>query len=225
MNHSLFRTYKRTRGLAISTILLAVVLLAAIAVTIAMSSRSSNGNSSAQQAKLNAATLMNQGANIRIGFDRMAANGTDPTTITLDTSGTAGLFNPTIGGTVQQFPPSAAFTGGTAGSWYYGTNVALEGIGTASSDSVVFVTDITKPVCQSIMNQLYGVAITNNPTQTAAANATAANIASGGVSGALGTAIDFTSDTNHATQNHPEGCFQELTPGTKYIYYKAAVEN
>lgn len=215
MNHVAFRTYKKTRGLAISTILLAVVLLAAIAVTIAMSSRSSNGNSSTQQAKLNAATLMNQAANMRIGFDRMAANGTDPTTITFDTSGTAGLFNPTVGGTVQQFPPSAAYkTPPGTPQWYYNQNVKLEGIGTSNADYVVLVTNISGAVCNSIMNQLYGMA---TPLQSAAATATIANLTSN-------AAVDFTSDSNHATQNRPEGCFGDVT-GNFWVYYKAVVEN
>lgn len=218
MRQALARTYKKTQGLAISTILLAVVLLVAIAVTIAMSSRASNGNSSIQQAKLNASTLMNQASNMRIGYDRMQANGVDASIITLDTAANTGLFNPISGGTVQQFPPGAAYIGGTPGGWYLDQMVVLQGVGTGTAYSyVLFTTNLTEAVCQAINNLAYGASLTTPPPRTTTPEATAHNIETG-------AAMNFTGGDYAGATNHPEGCFLDNI-SSSYVYYKPLVEN
>lgn len=218
MRRQLATTYKKTRGLAISTILLAVVLLAAIAVTIAMSSRASNNNTSTQQAKLNASTLMNQASNMRIGYDRMQANGVDASTITLDTAANTGLFNPVSGGTVQQFPPGAAYVSGTPGGWYLDQLVVLQGVGTGTAYSyVLFTTYLTETVCQAINNLAYGASMTTPPPRTTTPEATAPRMETN-------QGMNFVGGDYANATNHPEGCFLDNI-SSSYVYYKPLVEN
>lgn len=220
---------KQQRGLAISTILLAVILLIAIAVTLAMSSRASNGNSSQQQAKLFATTLMNQANALKIGFDKMQANGIDFNNIRFNVnsnSGVYGLFNPTYGGTEEQFPPiNALFNPSAPGytDWRYNNNIMLKGVGTDNGiDAVVVMADISLTVCQAINNALHGISLSSTPPQSDSPTATTTNFTIGDVGGTSGPTIDMRNDSH--IQNWTEGCMLTDDSGTHYLYFKTVNE-
>jgi type II secretory pathway pseudopilin PulG len=86
------KSINRQSGFAIGTILLAVVLIAAIVSAIAIASRGSTQQGNREQARVNATTIMNQGINYQNAFNRIVANGTLPETIVASNdTGTAGL--------------------------------------------------------------------------------------------------------------------------------------
>jgi hypothetical protein len=205
------------QGLAISTILLAVVLLAAIAVMIAMSSRSGNASSSEQQDRLLASTLLHQAQTFRTGFDMMQANGVDIQAITFDTASGTGLWG-TDGTIVYQYPPAAALTS-TASDWGYKNssgqgNVQLMNIGTpAGPERVIQLNRITKGVCQQVNQLLYGA--TTIPKLTAPSG-TFANWDTDAAS------IDLSADP--ATDSRPEGCV-EVEDQAVNVYYKTVSES
>lgn len=205
------------RGLAISTILLAVILLAAIAITIALSSRNGNATSSAQQDRLLASTMLHQAQTFRTGFDMMQANGVEIQTITFDTASGTGLWGPN-GTIVYQYPPAAALTS-TASDWGYKNssgqgNVQLMNIGTAAgSERVIQLNRITKGVCQQINQLLYGS--TTIPKLTAPSG-TFANWDTDAAG------MDLSADP--ATNGRPEGCV-EVEDQTVNVYYKTISES
>lgn len=68
--HIRFASY-HSRGLAISLILLAVVLLAAIGVALAIGSRSGFSGTSNQKAKVLANIILSQAAKVEAGYNNM----------------------------------------------------------------------------------------------------------------------------------------------------------
>lgn len=212
------RLNTRIQGLAISTILLAVVLLAAIAVTIAMSSRSGQSNSTDQQNHLMATSLINQAQNLVQGMQNLAGTGIDINTITLDADPTHGLYNPALGGTPQQIPPPNAQYGGAASwhPWSLRNNIALMNIGTTAPEIMVMLTDITYPVCVEI-NKILGIAEIapgTVPYLTTPA-ATQSNLYD------MSYALDLAADA--ATQNLYQGCLTSSDQNLNFYFSVAEV--
>lgn len=75
----------RYSGFAIGTILLAVVLIAAIVSAIAVASRGSVASGDAEQARINATTLVNAAIQFDQAFDRATASGMDIRQLTFGT--------------------------------------------------------------------------------------------------------------------------------------------
>lgn len=70
------KSINRQSGFAIGTILLAVVLIAAIVSAIAIASRGSQTQGNQERARVNASTLISQGINFANGFQRLTVGGT-----------------------------------------------------------------------------------------------------------------------------------------------------
>lgn len=197
----------RQLGLAISTILLAIVLVAAIAIVIAIGSRAGPAQSAQQQARLDATTLINQAQNLKTGFDKMVADGLDPAAITFDNAPGTGLWNPSVGGTVAQLdlPPSGTTGLGAYYKWLYhgsGAELKLMNVGSSAGNYAVMVHYLTNATCQQINYLLWGS--TTIPRASSTQDTTSWAV------------VDYSTDP--ATNERPEQCM--ATEGGTNFYYK-----
>ncbi len=227
------KTINRQSGFAIGTILLAVILIAAIVSAIAIASRGSSTQSGREQARVQASTLLQQGANLRSGFERMVANGNDRGSITASADGAdqaanctnAAVTNPnpanavnclyhtTEGGTTVQQISSAAMdpAGGNMTRYYLIRGVILSGVGNGNN-IVVALGDLRLDVCRQINNQVNGMLVTADPPASAGINAPATLLALAEENAANGVDLQITAPANTAfvsntvLQNWPEGC-------------------
>ena len=90
-------------GIAIGPILFIIAILAILAAAIAAGSGSFTGGTTKEANKVNASAIVGIGQNLKFGWDKIMANGVDPTIVTFDATATTGLFAPTGGGIT---PPS-----------------------------------------------------------------------------------------------------------------------
>ncbi len=209
-------------GFGTSAVLLVVVLIAAIGAFFAYSTRGSNVTSAQSTNSIGATTIIDQGTQMRSGFERMLANGSAASQVTFDTAATTGLFNPTTGGTGDQPPPQRNLTDeAIAGSapfaaavttYSYKTGVTgPANVGTAAGLKYgVFLPGVKLAVCQAINNQLYSDSLSATP------------VASGLAVTAFvgGAAVDLTAGAMAAgLSQRSEGCIG-TTSANQYVYYK-----
>lgn len=207
--------FKNQAGFAIGTILLIVALIAVISGAIALASRSTNTSTAEQSAKVLASTVVQQGTTMRGGFEKMMVSGLSIATVTFDTTAATGLFNPTDGGAVQQFPPAESLLT-TTNQWVYKVDgssnavVKLKGIGvTATEDYMIALADLKQAVCEQINKLLYGSTTVPTLSVGAAADWNTAV-----------TTLDLSAD--NAVDKKPEQCVK--TTDSKYVFYKTVVE-
>ncbi len=162
-------------GIAIGPILFIIAVLGILAAAIAAGSGSFTSSTTNEGNRTRAATLIEIGQNLRMGFERILGDGTttvsgvniDPN----DRTATTDLFAP-IGGGIS--PPSTSMAASpTTDVWRYWF-IVLPGIGTAAG-SVVALLPITAGVCDEVNNKANGIAITG--TAGATADAANANVA------------------------------------------------
>ncbi|MGD9650520.1 MAG: hypothetical protein AB7U41_07025 [Dongiaceae bacterium] len=248
------KTCKSQSGFAIGTILLAVVLIAAIVSAIAIASRGTTNQSGREQSRINATTVIQQGINLKQGYDRLMANGIDRTNIVIgapaatpgttvgtNAAGTVNctgatapnvcLFDNPNGGTATQVPPQQAVELGAANNpnplrYKRMAGVTVPGIGsTVGNDIVIYLTDISRQVCQQINNVSSGNLIPSNanppvPTTLLAAGAlTPANETAG---------FDLTGIETTANFNTQEGCVRIIGAAedetSTYMYFRVVSE-
>lgn len=192
----------RQDGLAIGVILVAVALVAALGMVIAASSSYVFGYSSTPKDDALASALIAEARNLRGGVDTMTARGTSISSITFDTSTTAGLFNPSIGGTDLQAPVPMA-QASTSASWVWKVDasgnptVNMYNVGTSQTDYVAILPNVEYHVCYDIngvLNNYSGIPGLNP------ANATLTNLTT------PATVVDL-SASNSGTQGWSEGCY------------------
>lgn len=182
-------------GFAIGTILLAVILIAAIVSAIAIASRGSSTQGDQERARVNASTAVSQGINLANGFQRLTVGGTAVREITandqLDIANTnAGAScSPTGAGTVVRTTPARTFQClyGSAGAGaiinpprqIFRNNVApavgyrfnrnaTNIAGNTTAQSVMYTYNLTRAVCQQINNQVNGLTINSQVPVVAA---------------------------------------------------------
>lgn len=209
-------------GFGTSAVLLVVVLIAAIGAFFAYSTRGSNVTSAQSTNSIGATTIVDQGTQMRAGFESMLARGSAASQVTFDTATTTGLFNPTTGGTGDQPPPQRNMTDeAIAGSapfaaavTSYSYKVAVTGplnVGTVAGLKYgVFLPGVKLAVCQAINSQLYSDALAATP------------VASGlGVTSFVGgAAVDLTAGAMAAgLSQRSEGCIG-TTDANQYVYFK-----
>jgi hypothetical protein len=217
----IFSNCKRAnaRGVAIATILLAVVLLVALSVAIAISTRAMNADGNKEQMKQVAMVILNQAQIYSDGFHEMEANGIPIDTITFDNAANTGLWNPVVGGALHQVPLPRIGTVTPGFYWeYYGPSKAVQfpGIGTPAGAEYYLWTDYQKEeVCHQLNQILFNDPTI--PTSTHTWQQWEAGL------------FDDTDDP--ATNGRPEGCFASSnndspwTPGVPvYFYYKTILE-
>lgn len=132
----MFKKYQRSnpeQGFAIGTILLAVVLIAAIVSAISAASRGSSSTQNREGARIQASALINQSLNLKSGFDRLTTIGVNRFSIVMagddrDNDGADDcddgdqvalaaldavcLYDSVEGGAAAQRPPTQAFVEG-----------------------------------------------------------------------------------------------------------------
>ncbi|TAH32309.1 MAG: hypothetical protein EYC62_09255 [Alphaproteobacteria bacterium] len=248
------KTINRQSGFAIGTILLAVILIAAIVSAIAIASRGSSTQSGREQARVQASTLLQQGANLRSGFERMVANGTDKTSITANAANdqlnncdnnnfpanTTCLYHTTEGGTTVQQVSTQAFHTANANNfsrYHLLRSVNVTGVGTftggasTGASAVMVIGDLKLDVCRQINNQVNGMLLTANPPLLVTATTLAAV---GAILEGDGTTLEVTLPVGadfingQVLQAWPEACVQ-LDAGAaddarEYLWYKVVSE-
>lgn len=160
--HMRFSSY-HSRGLALSVILLAVVLLAALGVAVAIGSRSGPTNISSQKAKILAATLLHQAQAYRdADLAMMQAKGMPYFNPDLTTSGFYSMTDPAQGYTEPQQPPTDAYVSAASATWILkkdtsngNATVTLMNVGTTAADYTIATVNLKIGVCQQL-NQLLG---------------------------------------------------------------------
>ncbi len=202
------------RGVAIGLVLVIIALLAALGALMMSSSRGSFTNSNQEMNRINATSVMEQGMNLKLGFERMFpyVNADD---VTFDTDATNGVFNPSKGGAMVQIPsPKAVVTPGTD-VWVYKKTVKIKGIGLdANPDYLVALPNVTLETCRHINNQVHNTALSATPPTGAGTLADWKD----GVDGS-DTAVDMSAVA--AVDTWSEGCM--ATSDTKYVHFQVVV--
>lgn len=211
------RTFARKKrigcpqGLAISSILLAIVLLAAVAITIAVSARSNGSHADDEKNRTLAAALIQQGNTIKTGYDYwMLTKGMDPCYIEFwDYSVVAGnavgywygLYDPAYTNILHQYPPPDAFAS-PGNTWMrkYDCGGLINEPGFTGGHPII-APDVTLGVCKSLNLLL------NNSTAIPTSTED------------LATWEDHhvTAWVNPSNANQPAACVQ--TSDGHYVYY------
>lgn len=167
-------------GIAIGPILFIIAVLGILAAAIAAGSGSFTANSNTEGNRTKAGAIIEIGQNLKLGHDRLTANGTAFGDIIVDrteTEDTVDLFAPNGGGITA---PSAALGRNPADDWAY-DEVAWPDVGTGSDDRVAYL-EVGLDICEQINVKVIGIA---NTTTTASG----ANSAQGDIGATVTTAI------------------------------------
>lgn len=202
------RNLKKARGLALTIILLAIVLIAAIAVTIAMSARSSNASSSQQQDKLLATTIMTEAQQVKTGMEIAMSNGLDLSTVTSSWTSPVTTFDMGSYGIISEAAPVKASTDPSWFGWIWhgsGALAKIENVGTGAGNYVLEIDPLTLEVCQQINQALFG-------------STTILTTYADGWSNSQ--PVDASTETN--LDSKQEGCFYSSV-FSRYIYYKVVL--
>lgn len=167
------RHHQKQRGIAIFTVLLAVVAIMGALAVIANSNGSLQNASNGQSQKIAATGIINQGGTLASAFHNMEARGITASTVTHDMNATTGIFHPTVGTTTYVRPPASVFVAGVPSvrqAWVYKGGAALQGngIGTAAAEYAFVLRGLTRGICEEINNHLYGSTVIPATTNTAA---------------------------------------------------------
>lgn len=198
-------------------VFLVIALIAIVMAGIAAMSRNSATGAPEQNAKTNAAVLLKQASDLKVGFDRMLIDGRNAATITFGGNATTDLIGTAAGTTyaVRPVPPVAAVESGVTPAFTYNNSVTLPGVGTVAADAVFTVGNVTLDVCRQINRILYNSASNANPATSAGTLAAWTTAPA---------AVDDSSQGGETMYNgRPEGCVR--ASGGEFIYYKAAAEN
>lgn len=168
---------RRMRGLAMGTILLAVVLIAATAIAITQSARSVNASSDTESNRAMASIVLNQASYIQRGVDEYHQQGIETCelnfTLTWPANKMYNIFDPAYTDVPLQNAPATALNDPSqkwATRWTecWGT-IYEAGIGTAtfsyrSGYYGVILPDLKLGVCQQINKMLYGSTVISTST-------------------------------------------------------------
>ncbi len=242
------KSINRQSGFAIGTILLAVVLIAAIVSAIAIASRGTSNQGNREGSRVNASTIVQQGINLKNGFDRLISTGTDVTTITFgasdntasndETMGLAAnrgaanfdargnclstdpcLFNPTTGGASVQIPPT---TSGVFNASVTAGNLALVRYNLRRNVTLAGVGTANNNIV-TLLGRLSDATCRQLNVLSGAAASVGTNPPT------IATAITISADEGGANidlsagqlaSGQQEGCFENGTTSGEYYYFR-----
>lgn len=141
-------------GIAIGPILFVVAILAILATAIAAGSSTFATSSGQETNRVNAASLIQIGQNLKLGVDRIVALGTSIANVDINASNTTGntaIFSPSGGGLV---PPSLALSNSGSDAWIYtwadATNMGTSG---STGRERLALLKVTQGVCDQVNSQ------------------------------------------------------------------------
>lgn len=221
----------KQHGNALFLILIAVVLFAALTYAITQSNRGNESSAREANAVSSSSTIQFPTAT-RTGITRILMAGfgvgellyNQPTDGNYNNNTRRQVFHPDGGGTTWSNPDGQAVLDVSAARWVINTNAgtSAEGIGTAASDHIMFLTNLKGAVCQQIMNQLYGQgAAIASVSQTRAAIIGTYD-ANNGTSNT--TAIALTTANGQGATGRAAGCFRTADNPAINVYYQVLVE-
>lgn len=218
-NKTMIREYER--GNALFLILIAVALFAALSYAITQSGRGS-GTVDRETAIIAAGQVVEYPATLRTAVTRMIITGTAASSIKFDTTTLVGVFAADGGGATDVPPPSSA---GTATAWTYvdvsagtASGIYIYGVGTAATEALAVLPDVTLTVCKQIQKGL-GFASTTPVLQSNAAVVWGTP----GVYAAAGSATTV-KGASATLDGQPFACFNNSTAGTAYTYFHTIIE-
>jgi hypothetical protein len=200
-----------------SAILAGLLLLVIVVAVIAYIERSSPSGVTELATSAKTSVLINQGTDLKIGFERLVYTGITPSSITFDQVVGTGLFDTTPGASAitKPTPPPGLTVLPAVAAFTYNQQVKLPGIGaTGTADYVASVGNLSLSACQLVNKNLFGDLSTAIPA------------VSTGSTSAWTTAPAAIDDSSNVSINYvirPEGCVK--TSDGAYVYYKAIVEN
>lgn len=212
---------EKQAGFIQAALLFGIALMTAILGGFALANRSPTAQTDTEQAKVNASVILKQASDLRDGVARYSSDfGSSSVinTMTFESTGTAGLFNPSARYASPQIMPTAAFAAGentaiaapttatTAGHWHLNKATPGNDLASAAPDPMVLLAGLRPEVCSRVNILLYGAATL--PTVSANMATWIGGASAGTFTGAVGW---------------PEGCVQ--TSDNKYVYFKAIQEN
>lgn len=177
------------KGFAIGTILLAVILIAAVVSAIAVASRGSGTQSEREKSRLAASAIIGQATAYKAALDRVIATGTHRTQLVLHTysasynATTDASFLPDCTADVSPniclyTKPDAVISaqqlsneyfdaqGGANGKWLLFHLSNITGAAAFSNRlSIIAVSGLKKPICQHLNNMLLGTDLGAEPRQ------------------------------------------------------------
>ncbi|MES2830368.1 MAG: hypothetical protein V4695_00050 [Pseudomonadota bacterium] len=199
------------RGMGATIVLFTIALIVLVGAALALASRGNPSAINTQGGKVYSGVLLKQSADYRDGYSRFIFDGGNPATMTFNTALNANtdLFNPTLQLAVYQAPPAQATPLAADNVWRYNGAVTLDGVGTAAgTESITYVSGITREVCAQANFQMYGT--TDVPVSTVA-DAAAAAVAN----------VNFPA-TAPATPGRANGCM-ELADGS-FLFFSTLGE-
>lgn len=154
---------KQQQGFSILAVILVIVAVIVAIGVWALSGQTNTSNSSTSSIDIQAASIINDGASIKLAFDALIINGLTASNIAFMPSLVSpnNILDPTTGIALPKLNPNAlkASPNTTEGFWvfnkasFYGDNV-----GTSALDIAIAVGGIKDSVCQRINFNLYGFA-------------------------------------------------------------------
>ncbi|MDD3183234.1 MAG: hypothetical protein PHD48_10595 [Alphaproteobacteria bacterium] len=200
-----------TAGIAIGPILFIIAVLGILAAAIAAGSGSFTTGTAGESNKAKASALIDIGQNLKIGFDRITANGIPFADVVIgvdETEATEDLFSPSGGGITA--PSTTMGDTPLTDDWMYPL-IRIKGIGTAAGQRVA-VLKVTVGVCDEINLKTIGLAAGTATTQTADL---------GDFSGDPDTKIDDYALWPTEFQGKPVGCVLNENVGSAgYFFYQ-----
>jgi hypothetical protein len=214
-------------GFIQAALLFGIALMTAVLGGFALANRSPTSQTDVEQAKVNASVILKQASDLRDGVARYSSDfgsSSVTSTMTFESTGNQGLFNPTARYASPQIMPTSVFETGVdtqngttaddikapdtlvAGHWFLNRGTAGNGLASTANDPMVILPGLLPEVCRRVNTLLYGA--NTIPVATGALTAWLTDGNGGIPAGAEGW---------------PEGCVQ--TSDSRYVYFKTIQEN
>jgi hypothetical protein len=212
-------------GFIQAALLFGIALMTAVLGGFALANRSPTSQTDVEQAKVNASVILKQASDLRDGVARFSSDfgsSSVSSSMTFESTGPNGLFDPAARYASPQVMPSATFDVANvataddiktpaalvAGHWYLNKSTPGNGLGSVAADPMVVLPYVLAEVCRRVNTLLYG---------------------SNAIPIATGAAADWIGDADGeisgiaAAAGWAEGCIQ--TSDSRYVYFKSIQEN
>lgn len=230
---------KQQAGFIQAVILFGIALIAAVIGAFALSGKGATKNTSSEEAKLAASTLLKQAGDLQEAIQRFRSDRGGFNGLTFSKDADTGLFNtndrfatllvgPPKGYVTRKPGNSTGSVGGNVyGSWSLKKALTIDGV---ANNWVVVTTGLTKTTCIRINNLLYG---TQYPTTLDPMSSTVPASTWESLSTVITLNFTGSDTTNGIPTNATEGCVGTTSTATNpetggveatYVYFKTVNE-